>query len=62
VLRARGRPGAEPAARRLTARPPIARTVGRWGHVAVPVVLIVLGVVILAEGGALGSAPDGVAG
>lgn len=49
-------------ARWLAARPPVARTVGRWGHVAVPVVLIVLGVVILAEGGVLGDALDGVTG
>ena len=49
-------------ARWLADRPLVARTVGRWGHVAVPVVLIVLGVVILAEGGALGSALDGVTG
>ncbi|MEV4420919.1 cadmium resistance transporter [Patulibacter sp. NPDC049589] len=37
-------------ARWLAGRPPVARTVGRWGHVAVPVVLVVLGAAILAEG------------
>ena len=48
--------------RRLAARPLVARTVGRWGHVAVPVVLIALGLLVLAESGLLGSALDGVTG
>lgn len=46
----------------LATRPPVARTVGRRGHVAVPVVLIVLGIVILAEAGTLGDALDAVTG
>lgn len=49
-------------ARWLATRPPVARLIGRWGHVAVPVVLIVLGVAILAQSGLLGSAFDGVVG
>jgi cadmium resistance protein CadD (predicted permease) len=49
-------------ARWLAGRPPVARLVGRWGHVAVPVVLIVLGVAILVQAGTLGSALDGVTG
>jgi cadmium resistance protein CadD (predicted permease) len=32
----------------------VARALDRWGHVLLPVVLIALGVVILAEGGAFG--------
>lgn len=47
-------------ARWLATRPPVAHLVGRWGHVAVPVVLIVLGLAILAQSGLLGSALDGV--
>lgn len=46
----------------LATRPPVAHTVGRWGHVAVPLVLIALGIVILAEAGRLGDALDAVAG
>jgi cadmium resistance protein CadD (predicted permease) len=38
----------------LATRPAIARLVARWGDVVLPVVLIVLGVVILVEGGAFG--------
>lgn len=38
----------------LATRPPIARVLSRWGHILLPVVLIVLGVVILVEGGAFG--------
>ncbi|MDF2830721.1 MAG: putative quaternary amine transporter [Mycobacterium sp.] len=38
----------------LATRPAIARLMARWGDVVLPVVLIVLGVVILVEGGAFG--------
>ena len=38
----------------LATRPPIARVLARWGHILLPIVLIVLGVVILIEGGAFG--------
>ncbi|MFC7676729.1 cadmium resistance transporter [Mycolicibacterium sp. GCM10028919] len=38
----------------LATRPAIARLMARWGDVVLPVVLIVLGVVILIEGGAFG--------
>lgn len=38
----------------LATRPSIARLMARWGDVVLPVVLIVLGVVILVEGGAFG--------
>jgi len=34
----------------LATRPPVARTLARWGHVVLPVVLIGIGVVILAGG------------
>ncbi|MDO9408032.1 cadmium resistance transporter [Patulibacter sp.] len=50
------------ATHRLAGRPLVARTIGRRGHVLVPVVLIALGLVILAESGLLGSALDGVTG
>ncbi|MEU0488796.1 cadmium resistance transporter [Nocardiopsis sp. NPDC006139] len=36
----------------LATRAPIARALSRWGHVLLPAVLIVLGIVILIEGGA----------
>ncbi|GAA4971906.1 cadmium resistance protein CadD (predicted permease) [Nonomuraea thailandensis] len=42
------------AGRFLATRPVIARALSRWGHVLLPVVLIGLGLVILAEGGAFG--------
>lgn len=42
------------AGRFLATRPVIARALGRWGHVLLPVVLIGLGLVILADGGAFG--------
>ncbi|MCE0764847.1 cadmium resistance transporter [Pseudonocardia kujensis] len=35
-------------------RPLIARALGRWGHIVLPVVLIGIGLVILIEGGAFG--------
>jgi cadmium resistance protein CadD (predicted permease) len=38
----------------LATRPAIARLMARWGDVVLPVVLIVLGVAILVEGGAFG--------
>jgi cadmium resistance protein CadD (predicted permease) len=38
----------------LATRPPVARTLSRWGHVILPVVLIGIGLVILIEGGAFG--------
>ena len=38
----------------LATRAPIARALSRWGHILLPIVLIVLGVVILVEGGAFG--------
>lgn len=38
----------------LATRPPIARALSRWGHILLPIVLIVLGIVILVEGGAFG--------
>jgi cadmium resistance protein CadD (predicted permease) len=42
------------AGRFLATRPVVARGLARWGHVVLPVVLVVLGVVILVEGGAFG--------
>ncbi|WP_116953518.1 cadmium resistance transporter [Jiangella endophytica] len=42
------------AGRFLAARPVIARTLARRGHVVLPVVLIGIGLVILIEGGAFG--------
>lgn len=38
----------------LAGRPPVARTLSRWGHVILPVVLIGIGLLILIEGGAFG--------
>jgi cadmium resistance protein CadD (predicted permease) len=35
-------------------RPIIARTLSRWGHIVLPVVLIGIGLLILIEGGAFG--------
>jgi cadmium resistance protein CadD (predicted permease) len=35
-------------------RPVIARTLDRWGHIILPVVLITIGTVILIQGGAFG--------
>ncbi|WP_327238376.1 cadmium resistance transporter [Streptomyces sp. NBC_01317] len=35
-------------------RPVIAKALARWGHILLPVVLIALGLLILAEGGAFG--------
>ncbi|TCK20261.1 cadmium resistance transporter [Pseudonocardia endophytica] len=42
------------AGRFLATRPPVARTLARWGHVILPVVLIGIGLIILIEGGASG--------
>ena len=42
------------AARYVTTRPPVARLLERWESVLFPLVLIVLGIVILVEGGAFG--------
>jgi cadmium resistance protein CadD (predicted permease) len=42
------------AAQALASRPGIARAIARWGHVALPVVLVGLGLLILVEGGAFG--------
>ena len=42
------------AGRFLATRAPIARALSRWGHILLPLVLIVLGVIILVEGGAFG--------
>ena len=42
------------AARLVATRPPVARFLERWESVLFPLVLIVLGVVILVEGGAFG--------
>lgn len=38
----------------LASRPVIARSLSRWAHILLPVVLIIIGVVILVEGGAFG--------
>lgn len=38
----------------LATRAPIARVLSRWGHLLLPIMLMVLGVVILVEGGAFG--------
>ncbi|WIX79936.1 cadmium resistance transporter [Amycolatopsis carbonis] len=38
------------AGRHLAARPAVARALARWGHVALPVVLIALGLLILTDG------------
>jgi cadmium resistance protein CadD (predicted permease) len=40
------------AGRFLASRPPVARTLSRWGHLILPLVLIGIGVAILVEGGA----------
>lgn len=40
--------------RAVAGHPVVARALERWGHVLLPVVLVVLGVVILVEGGAFG--------
>ncbi|WP_436531631.1 cadmium resistance transporter [Actinoplanes sp. HUAS TT8] len=42
------------AGRFFATRPIIARALSRWGHVVLPVVLIGIGLLILAEGGAFG--------
>jgi cadmium resistance protein CadD (predicted permease) len=42
------------AGRAIAGHPVVARALERWGHVLLPVVLVVLGVVILVEGGAFG--------
>ena len=42
------------AARFVATRPPVARLLERWESVLFPLVLIVLGIVILVEGGAFG--------
>lgn len=42
------------AGRFFATRPVVARALGRWGHILLPVVLIGLGVLILAEGSAFG--------
>ncbi|GAA0708637.1 cadmium resistance transporter [Dactylosporangium roseum] len=42
------------AGRHFAARPAIAGTLGRWGHILLPVVLIGIGLLILIEGGAFG--------
>ncbi|MEU4328634.1 cadmium resistance transporter [Nonomuraea dietziae] len=41
------------AGRFLATRPFVARTLARWGHVVLPVVLVGLGLLILVEGGVL---------
>ncbi|MCK9904950.1 cadmium transporter [Parafrankia colletiae] len=42
------------AGRFLATRPVIAEALSRWGHVLLPAVLVVLGLLILVEGGAFG--------
>ncbi|GAA2027270.1 cadmium resistance transporter [Terrabacter terrae] len=42
------------AARYIATRPPIARVLERWEHILFPLVLILLGAVILIEGGTFG--------
>ena len=42
------------AGRFVATRPVIARPLGRWGHILLPVVLIAIGLLILIEGGAFG--------
>ncbi|MFI5916506.1 cadmium resistance transporter [Dactylosporangium sp. NPDC051541] len=42
------------AGRYLATRPVIARALGRWGHMLMPIVLIGIGLLILVEGGAFG--------
>jgi cadmium resistance protein CadD (predicted permease) len=44
----------------LATRPVMAKTLARWGHIILPIVLIGLGLFILIEGGAFGlGAADG---
>nr|WP_269810006.1 cadmium resistance transporter [Kineosporia rhizophila] len=42
------------AGRYFATRPAIAQALSRWGHILLPIVLIGIGVLILAEGGAFG--------
>ncbi|MFJ6387300.1 cadmium resistance transporter [Streptomyces sp. NPDC091972] len=42
------------AGRFFATRPVIAKALSRWGHIVLPLVLIALGLLILAEGGAFG--------
>ncbi|MFF0143067.1 cadmium resistance transporter [Streptomyces sp. NPDC005227] len=42
------------AGRYFATRPVIAKALGRWGHILLPVVLIGIGLLILIEGGAFG--------
>jgi cadmium resistance protein CadD (predicted permease) len=42
------------AGRFVATRPVVARALSRWGHILLPVVLIGIGLLILAEGGAFG--------
>jgi len=42
------------AGRYFATRPLIARTLSRWGHILMPIVLIGIGLLILIEGGAFG--------
>ncbi|MCO1574171.1 cadmium resistance transporter [Crossiella sp. SN42] len=41
----------------LASRPVVAAALARWGHLVLPVVLIVIGLVILIEGGVFGRTP-----
>jgi cadmium resistance protein CadD (predicted permease) len=43
------------AARYFASHPIIARALSRWGHIVLPLALIVIGVVILIEGGVFGT-------
>jgi cadmium resistance protein CadD (predicted permease) len=40
--------------RLFAGHPTVANVLARWGHILLPIVLIVIGVVILVEGGAFG--------
>jgi cadmium resistance protein CadD (predicted permease) len=42
------------AGRFLVTRPPVARALGRFGHVLLPVVLVAIGMLVLVEGHAFG--------
>ncbi|MFE5022982.1 cadmium resistance transporter [Streptomyces sp. NPDC056656] len=42
------------AGRFFATRPVIAKTLARWGHILLPLVLIAIGLLILIEGGAFG--------
>jgi cadmium resistance protein CadD (predicted permease) len=42
------------AGRYFATRPLIAKTLSRWGHILMPIVLIGIGLLILIEGGAFG--------